>query len=265
MVKWVFQSAPAEQSMKEDHARLLLDLLGRVRSPRPGETILDLGCGQGGMVVAFRERGLHASGCDFADRLQSPAGDDLLKPIVTEPYRLPFQDHSFDFIVSWQVFEHVMDLDQVLREIRRTLKPQGVSLHIFSGRYSFLEPHVQVPMATVFRSRSWLHLWAWLGVRSSHQAGKSAREVARENFSYLQGHTRYLRRSTILKKCRRVFPQSSFRDDIFIDLGTSPRSRIVRRVARISPVLRKLIARVYLLRKSQTRVLVLSGTPQMPQ
>jgi SAM-dependent methyltransferase len=249
---------------KDDHARLLLDLLGGVRPARRGETILDLGCGQGRMVEAFRRRGLAASGCDYADRLGPPPGNDGLKVIAGDPYHLPFPDRSFDYVVSWQVFEHVMDLDPVLREIRRVLAPGGVSLHIFSGRYSILEPHVNVPLATLVRCRPWLLLWAILGVRSPHQAGKGARAVAGENFTYLHGQTRYLRRGAILKKSRAVFPQARFRDDMFIDLGTSPRSRIVQRIARLSPVLRKLIARVYLLRKSQTRVLVLSGETKTP-
>jgi SAM-dependent methyltransferase len=245
------------RTVKDDHAKLLLDLLGGVRPPRLGQTILDLGCGQGGMVEAFRARGLAASGCDFADRLGT-SPDGRLKAIASDPYHLPFTDRSFDFVVSWQVFEHVMDLDLVLREIRRVLDPGGVSLHIFSGRYSLLEPHVHVPLATLCRCRPWLLLWARLGVRGPHQAGKGAREVAGENFAYLQGHTRYLRRSAILKKSRALFPEARFRDDLFIDLGTSARSKVVQRIARLSPVLRKLIARVYLLRKSQTRVLVLS-------
>lgn len=251
--------SPAEPALRGDHAKLLLDLLGGLRSPLAGEMILDLGCGQGETVAAFRERGLEAFGCDFPDMLKPPAGDNFLKPIESRPYRLPFLDRSFDFIVSWQVLEHVLDLGQVLREIQRVLKPGGISLHIFSGRYSLLEPHVGVPLATVIRNRPWLLLWSWLGIRNEYQSGKGAREIARENFAYLRDHTRYLPRNAILRKSREIFARAVFREDIFIDLGTSARSRMVQRLVRLSPVLRKMIGRVYLLRKFQTRVLVLEA------
>ena len=41
---------------------------------------------------------------------------------------LPFEDRSFDLVCCCDVFEHVEDLDAVLREIGRVLKPGGVLL-----------------------------------------------------------------------------------------------------------------------------------------
>jgi SAM-dependent methyltransferase len=38
---------------------------------------------------------------------------------------LPFEDNSFDSIVSFQVFEHVQDFDKLFCEILRVLKPTG--------------------------------------------------------------------------------------------------------------------------------------------
>ncbi|MCD4747885.1 MAG: glycoside hydrolase family 99-like domain-containing protein [Thermoanaerobaculales bacterium] len=43
---------------------------------------------------------------------------------------LTFDDASFDLVITQDVLEHVFDLDQVLREIARTLKPGGA--HIFT-------------------------------------------------------------------------------------------------------------------------------------
>jgi hypothetical protein len=44
----------------------------------------------------------------------------------------------------------------VLREIRRVFKPSGISIHIFPSRYTPLEPHVFVPLATFIRPMNWL-------------------------------------------------------------------------------------------------------------
>lgn len=39
--------------------------------------------------------------------------------------RLPFNDASFDAVVCFEVFEHVFNLDEVLAEIYRVLRPNG--------------------------------------------------------------------------------------------------------------------------------------------
>lgn len=236
---------------------MLINLFAGIHPLRPGEAILDLGCGDGLMVETLRENGLDVLGCDFFKRLEPRRSQAHVTPIETDPFRLPFQGRSFDVVYSWQVLEHVLDLARVLEENRRVLKPGGIALHIFSGRYSFLEPHVRVPLATMFRAKWWLRLWAALGIRSEHQIGKSAREVFQLNSDYLASQTRYPRRGTILRQARAAFPAAEFREDLFIDLGTSRRSKFVQRVVAASPVLRRLIGRIYLVRMSQTRVLVL--------
>lgn len=45
--------------------------------------------------------------------------------------RIPFETESFDFMVNNQVMEHVPDLDGVLNEILRVLKPGGTVLSLF--------------------------------------------------------------------------------------------------------------------------------------
>jgi SAM-dependent methyltransferase len=43
---------------------------------------------------------------------------------------LPFSDESFDVIFSSNVLEHVRDLDLLIRETKRVIKPKGIIIHL---------------------------------------------------------------------------------------------------------------------------------------
>lgn len=48
--------------------------------------------------------------------------------------RLPFEDETFDLVVSHEVFEHIPDVAAALAEVRRVLKPGGlayINIHLF--------------------------------------------------------------------------------------------------------------------------------------
>jgi ubiquinone/menaquinone biosynthesis C-methylase UbiE len=222
---------------------------------KPGATVLDLGCGNGATVKEYRGLGYEAFGCDFAFKdgldVDSLCGDGLIRLIKPEPYRLPFADASFDLVVSDQVFEHVQNYDETLAEIRRVLKPEGISLHFFPSRYTPIEPHVYVPLATIIQKRWWLALWAILGVRAPLQQGMSVREVTDANHAYLTSHTNYLSQAAIERFVSRYFGDYSFCESLFLKF--SKRGRSLYKFSRFLPVLPwvygMLRARVLFLRK----------------
>ena len=49
----------------------------------------------------------------------------ILRVISENPYRIPFDDNTFDIVFSDQVFEHVQDYPTAISEIKRVLKPTG--------------------------------------------------------------------------------------------------------------------------------------------
>jgi cyclopropane fatty-acyl-phospholipid synthase-like methyltransferase len=193
---------------------------------QPGHTLLDLGCGKGALVEALRDRGYDAYGCDIADSQASDydvhaVRSDYLKTIALDPYRLPFEDARFDAVVSDQVLEHVMDYRSVFREIHRVLKPGGLSLHLFPGRFIPIEPHVFVPFAAVLRHPAWLRFWALMGIRNPYQTAMSAREAAADNARYLAAHTHYPSNREILKQAR-MFASAAFREDLMVAATSDP-------------------------------------------
>ena len=78
-----------------------------------GACILDFGCGEGRAIRSFRAGGSDAFGCDVSLRDTKEAKPlvetGLIREIQGEPYRLPYEDNTFDAVFSDQVFEHVQN------------------------------------------------------------------------------------------------------------------------------------------------------------
>lgn len=96
---------------------------------------LDWGCGKGHITYLLKARGFDVVSCDIAlDKDDSTFGQEV--PIVQakqievvplhHPSDLPFDNASFDCVVSSGVLEHVPSDTASLHEIRRVLRPGGI-------------------------------------------------------------------------------------------------------------------------------------------
>jgi SAM-dependent methyltransferase len=194
-----------------------------------GSKVLDLGCGAGRLVKGARELGLDFYGCgmDMRDHVD-PADPGLMAEGVLreipDPYRIPFDDCTFDAVISDQVFEHVMDYPTTISEIHRVLKPGGVFLHLFPPRSTPIEPHVFVPLATMVRARWWLKAWAMLGIRNQFQRKLTPAQAADANFKYLTSRTNYLPKRELYRQFGRHFDDVRFVEHAFLK-ATNGRAR----------------------------------------
>lgn len=116
-----------------DHAFLfdhmiegILDRLDSVR--RTFDLALDLGCHDGRLGTALRERGIEVTSADPGFRFATMCGG-----VQCEEDQLPFAEGSFDLVVSAGVLDQVNDLPGALTLIRRVLKPDGLFLAGFTG------------------------------------------------------------------------------------------------------------------------------------
>jgi SAM-dependent methyltransferase len=112
--------------------------------------VLDYGCGAGEIIRELGDRNIEAFGCDvfYEGGDYSPAvRKDWLGTRVRriEGSTIPFPSEHFDFIINNQVLEHVQDLDAVLAEMRRVLKPGGSVLSLFPDRTVWREGHCGIP------------------------------------------------------------------------------------------------------------------------
>lgn len=110
-----------KRSVARDDARLqaILDRLG----PLPGRRILDLGCGKGRFAFPMVEAGAEVIGIDLSAGMLAEAVG--LPRLRASARRLPFASGSFDAVIAVEVFEHLDNVDDALREARRVLRPGG--------------------------------------------------------------------------------------------------------------------------------------------
>lgn len=128
-------------------------VLQKVQTISPRGRTLDYGCGGGDVVGKGRAMGLDICGVEtfYAGsnaRITAEQRGYLGQTVfeIDCAGRIPFEDGYFNFVVSNQVFEHVEDLDFVLREINRVLIPGGQLLTLFPSREVIREGHCGVPM-----------------------------------------------------------------------------------------------------------------------
>ena len=98
---------------------------------RPGSKVLELGCGAG-MLAILKRKGIELTGVDLSTECAVAARRNGYDATYrAELSSLPFPDNSFDYVVSLDVMGHIgmEEKDAVLAEIRRVLRPGGVTLH----------------------------------------------------------------------------------------------------------------------------------------
>lgn len=108
----------------------LANIEGLLRK-HPGRRLLDVGCDDGERTVAFARAAAatEIAGIEMVPDQAAAArarGIDARSADIADGF--PFEDESFDVVVSNQVIEHVADTDLFVRECHRVLVPGGFAV-----------------------------------------------------------------------------------------------------------------------------------------
>lgn len=97
-----------------------LDLINSLQ-PNKGK-ILDIGAGTGDFLTVAKQNGWQTIGVEPSDKAKAIA---LKKGISFVEQTSELENNSFDLISMWHVLEHVPNLDNQIKELKRLLKPDG--------------------------------------------------------------------------------------------------------------------------------------------
>ncbi|MBU3680939.1 MAG: class I SAM-dependent methyltransferase [Flavobacterium sp.] len=84
--------------------------------------LLDMGCGTGDFLQAAQQAGWQVQGIEPNEKAQQIAASKGVTLISGTPAAV---DQTFDAITLWHVLEHLPNLELQIKELKRTLKPNG--------------------------------------------------------------------------------------------------------------------------------------------
>jgi SAM-dependent methyltransferase len=135
------------------------DLIHRLIGPVAGLRVLDVGCGDGQLALAFAQAGARVSAIDLDSRMLEAAGRRFAAAAVkvqldeASAEILPFENDSFDVVSAVTVLCFVREPGRAIREMARVLNPGGRLVLGELARYS--------SWAAWRRLRGWLGHATW--------------------------------------------------------------------------------------------------------
>ena len=201
-----------------------------------------------------------AYGCDIfyggADRLSSVPtkllNDGVIR--VMEGSAIPFNEDSFDYVINNQVMEHVEDLDTVLAEVHRVLKPGGMVLSLFPSKEVWHEGHCGIPLLhRLPQGRARLYYAAGLralGFGYSKDRYPGVMKWSQHWCDYLDRWTHYRTMAEIDASYRKYFSHIQHIEDYWIQQRTGrklPHLSVLASIQRI--LVQKLCGMVFVARK----------------
>ena len=160
--KWDTRLYDEKHSFVWKHGASLIELL----SPRPGERILDLGCGTGHLTAQIAAAGAEVVGIDAS----TPMVEEARRLYPTIPFTIADArdfafDNPFDAVFSNAVLHWVKEPEKAIACVKRALKPGGRFVAEFGGRGN-VQTFVSA-LDTASRAiglGAWEHPWFFPGI-----------------------------------------------------------------------------------------------------
>ncbi len=169
----------------------------RLLDVKRGETVLDAGCGLGYFLLKLQQTGATLHGMDV-----SPESVEFVRKHITPHVQvgsvetIPYPENTFDKILFCEVIEHIEDDANVLREIRRVLKP--------GGRVVITTPSLKGFRATAKLKQLGHHHGGEFHYRDGYFPQDLGRKLTENGFKVLQTRQSMFLLSELIMECTKV-------------------------------------------------------------
>lgn len=148
--------APFPHSALYFERRYILETIEAAAVYTLGPRLLDVGCGIKPYERIFAPKISEHIGIDYEPTAGGSYGSGTRADLWGDSLNLPFDDGSFDTVLSTQVIEHVVDPKRAVAEIHRVLRPGGVLILSAPMTWPIHEPPHDYFRYTEFGFRSLL-------------------------------------------------------------------------------------------------------------
>jgi trans-aconitate methyltransferase len=148
MNRWTSEGYRANAAYVPALGAAVLSLL----DPKPGERILDVGCGEGSLTARIAAAGAAVVGIDTSTDMIAAARARGIDAHVMNAEQLSF-DCEYDAVFSNAALHWVRDHDAMLAGVRRALKPGGRFVAEFGGHGNIAA--IQVAVRSVLSRHGW--------------------------------------------------------------------------------------------------------------
>ena len=135
----------------------------------PPLRVLEVGCGEAGVLKAFLELGHHCTGIELEQKrvdtalsfFEKEVEAGQIELIVRNIYDIdPMKDKlkPFDLIILKDVIEHIPDQEKIIPELKKLSKPGGILFFAFPPWYMPFGGHQQIVKSKVLSKLPWIHL-----------------------------------------------------------------------------------------------------------
>ena len=129
-----FDEAPEDEmseGLKQNYEKFVKFIESEIEI-KPETEIFDMGCGTGHVLGFLKERGcISLCGGDISQVAINKAKKNykgINFEVIEAEGKLPYKRNSFDLVFLVEVLEHVIDTEEMLKEVKRVLKPGGYLL-----------------------------------------------------------------------------------------------------------------------------------------
>jgi len=166
------------QGLKERSIEIDAVILGKSLEYNPGAQLLDVGCGDGIRTVRWAKTigtmditGLDAKDFGVPFRLVEGRIDN----------GLPFEDRSFDVVITHHVIEHVSNTDLFVKELYRVLKKGGYTIVVTPNLASGLF----IVELLLNKQPKWAHVSDFFFIRGYSTKGGYSNKLLQKHIGFL--------------------------------------------------------------------------------